>query len=92
MKKAHENPSESTFAAQEEALRKLARRLAVDENEIDDLVQESWLIALVQPRGRIRNPQAWLARVLRKSDLHVVRTTRKERLIFECIQKNSVRA
>jgi RNA polymerase sigma factor (sigma-70 family) len=46
-------------------VRRLARTLALDENEAEDLAQGTWLVALRQAPSSIQRPRAWLASVLR---------------------------
>lgn len=46
-------------------LRALARRLARDDAEADDLVQDTWTAAAAEPASVVRDPRAWLAGVLR---------------------------
>lgn len=46
-------------------LRQLARCLASDQVEVDDLVQETWLAALRSPPTPGRPPRPWLAEVAR---------------------------
>lgn len=48
-----------------EYLRALARRLARDDSEAEDLVQETWTAAVEQPERDVRNPRSWLAGVVR---------------------------
>lgn len=48
-----------------EYLRALARRLARDDSEAEDLVQETWTAAVEQPEHEVRNPRSWLAGVVR---------------------------
>ncbi len=60
-------------------LTQLARSLALDQNEADDLVQESWLIALARPPVSGRITQGWLATVIRNVQRLKLRTRRRER-------------
>ena len=46
-------------------LRRLASSLVVADGDAEDLVQETWLAALVRGPGRREESRAWLARVLR---------------------------
>jgi len=47
-------------------LRRLARGLVAGEGEADDLVQETWLVALRHPPRAGGSPRPWLARVARR--------------------------
>ncbi len=48
-----------------EWLRDLSRRLVVDANLADDLVQKTWLAAVERPPHHTQRPRAWLATVMR---------------------------
>jgi RNA polymerase sigma factor (sigma-70 family) len=48
-----------------EWLGRLARRLVSDPQAADDVVQETWLVALCRPPARIRHMRSWLATVAR---------------------------
>ncbi len=56
-------------------MRGLARSLLFDEHQVDDLVQQTWLLALRQPVARLSegSPRGWLATVVR----NLVRNTRR---------------
>lgn len=54
-------------------LRRLARRLITDASAADDLVQETWMAAIVRPRPREAPTRAWLAGVLRNKALSRLR-------------------
>jgi RNA polymerase sigma-70 factor (ECF subfamily) len=63
------NPPEHTLARlldHTEWLRALARRLVGDPSAADDLVQETWIVALRSPPVVDLPPRQWLAGVLRK--------------------------
>lgn len=49
-----------------EFVRRLARSLVVDEHEAEELVQETWVVALLKSPGRVEGLRPWLARVLRR--------------------------
>jgi RNA polymerase sigma factor (sigma-70 family) len=71
-------PSLETLLANAGWMRRLARRLARDEGEAEDLVQETWLAAL--RRGTEDEPPAgWLARVLRNLASKAERSRRHRR-------------
>ena len=61
-------------------LRSLARRLVLDDETADDLVQEAWLAALEQPPARVRDMTGWLRTVMRNMAVrhHVRRARRRE--------------
>src|SRR5688572_11481825 len=46
-------------------IRALARKLVLDEQRADDLVQQAWLAALEKPPATGAPIRAWLARVVR---------------------------
>jgi RNA polymerase sigma factor (sigma-70 family) len=46
-------------------VRALARSLLFDDNDVDDVVQKTWVAALERPPRRRRGIRAWLARVVR---------------------------
>lgn len=46
-------------------IKALARSLVFDQARVDDMVQETWLVALDCRPRTIRNPRAWLAGILR---------------------------
>ncbi len=46
-------------------VRRVAAALLPDPNEVDDVVQETWIRALDPARGDLRSPRAWLATVAR---------------------------
>ena len=60
-------------------LTRLARSLVLDQNEADDLVQESWLIALARPPVSGRITQGWIATVIRNVQRLKLRTRKRER-------------
>ncbi len=45
-------------------VRSLARQLVVDSAQVDDLVQDTWVVALRRPPGHANNLRAWLGRVV----------------------------
>ena len=61
------NPDKTLQALLAEApfLRRLARSLCHSEPDSDELVQETWLIALRQPPKTLDSPRGWLASTLR---------------------------
>ena len=59
-------PSPQFLAEHQQFVRRLALGLARDEAGADDLVQETWLAALVGGSGKIVNPRAWLATAMRR--------------------------
>ncbi|MBI4880598.1 MAG: sigma-70 family RNA polymerase sigma factor [Planctomycetes bacterium] len=66
----HESTNEGTWEgliAQTEWMRRLARRLVLDPNTADDVVQEAFVAALVSPPDARRPARPWLARVLTHS-------------------------
>jgi DNA-directed RNA polymerase specialized sigma24 family protein len=54
-----------TLLREERWVRRLARRLVVDPNEAEDLVQEAWLARLSAPPGERGLSRAWTNSVLR---------------------------
>lgn len=46
-------------------VRALARSLAADSADADDLEQKTWLAAIEHPPSSLNNPRAWLGRVVR---------------------------
>lgn len=56
-------------------LRAVARGLVADEQRADDLVQDTWAVALEHPPRHGAAPRAWLARILRR--LAIRRGTRE---------------
>lgn len=63
----------------EDWVRALARRLLGDETLVDEVVQETWLAALTRPVGELRNPRAWLARVVSNLSLRMRRDDGRRR-------------
>src|SRR5262245_20952367 len=64
-----------TLLAHEELLRALARDLLHDEHAVDDVVQQTWLVAL-QREPRISEAfGAWLLRIARNFALRALRTS-----------------
>ncbi len=65
-----------------EFIRALAKRLTSDAHAADDLVQQTWVVALVQPSGSLRRWRGWLATVVRhgawRSRRTRVRSERRE--------------
>jgi RNA polymerase sigma factor (sigma-70 family) len=45
-------------------VRSLARQLVVDSAQVDDLVQDTWMVALRRPPSHANNLRAWLGRVV----------------------------
>jgi RNA polymerase sigma-70 factor (ECF subfamily) len=71
-------PSLDVLLANAGWMRRLARRLARDEGEAEDLVQETWLAALRRGTGD-EPPASWLARVLRNLASKAERSRRHRR-------------
>lgn len=69
-------PSFDTLLAHEGFLRVLARSLVFDEQRADDLVQQTYLTALVRPPRR-DGVRGWLGRVLRNTARQVARSERR---------------
>lgn len=57
-------------------LRRFALDLIGDEQSAEDLVQETWLAALLKPPGHTGSLRAWLARVLRNRAFNRARANR----------------
>ncbi|HVS09663.1 MAG TPA: RNA polymerase sigma factor, partial [Planctomycetota bacterium] len=71
-------PSLEVLLANAGWMRRLARRLARDEGEAEDLVQETWLAALRRGPGE-EPPASWLAQVLRNLASKAERSRRHRR-------------
>ncbi len=54
-------------------VRSLARALLFEESDVDDVVQETWLVALEKRPHGIRSLRAWLGGVARKLALRLQR-------------------
>jgi len=54
-----------TLLAEREWVRALARSLAADVNQADDVEQQTWLATARHPPGDLSSPRAWLGTVLR---------------------------
>jgi RNA polymerase sigma-70 factor (ECF subfamily) len=61
------------------ALRALARRLAASDEQADDLVQETWIIALQHLPRAFEDPGRWLSSVLRNRHRENIRGERRRR-------------
>jgi RNA polymerase sigma-70 factor (ECF subfamily) len=64
-------------------VRALARSLLFDQQQVDDVVQQTWLVALGRPTARRGRLRPWLASIVRSQALHAgradARRTRRER-------------
>ncbi|MEM7305434.1 MAG: sigma-70 family RNA polymerase sigma factor [Planctomycetota bacterium] len=65
------------FRFHEASLRRLARRLVDDENDVDDLIQQTWLRWIQGRPSEDRPLLPWLATVLRREFFHERRATRR---------------
>ncbi|MEM7233660.1 MAG: sigma-70 family RNA polymerase sigma factor, partial [Planctomycetota bacterium] len=75
-------------------MRPLALRLVGDVDDADDVVQDSWLVAVAEPSARIRTePSRWLTGVLRRISAGVLRSrtvrARHERAVAEASPTHS---
>lgn len=61
--------------AQQASLRRLARRLLREPADVDDVLQEAWVVALENPPRHLGNVAAWLHRVTRNLALRRQRST-----------------
>ena len=59
------------FSEHEDLVRIVAGRFFVDENDIDDVVQETWIVGHQRSRESIRNPRAWFAEIARRVSLGI---------------------
>jgi RNA polymerase sigma-70 factor (ECF subfamily) len=64
-----------TLLAHEELLRALARDLLRDEHAVDDVVQQTWLVALQREPRMSEAFGAWLLRIARNFALRALRTS-----------------
>jgi RNA polymerase sigma factor (sigma-70 family) len=62
-----------TLLAHHEWMRRLARRLVLDDSEADDVVQEAWLKAVERPPVQPGALRAWLATVVRNAAKQLAR-------------------
>ncbi len=62
-----------TLLAHHEWMRRLARRLVLDDAEADDVVQEAWLRATERPPREAGALRAWLATVVRNAARQLAR-------------------
>ena len=62
-----------TLLAHHQWMRRLARRLVLDDSEADDVVQEAWLKATERPPEHVGALQAWLATVVRNAAKQLAR-------------------
>ena len=69
--------SNESLRRQNEALLRLATALVGNREDAEDALQDTWLAALRQPPGHVRNPDGWLRRVLRYRVFHLRRETTK---------------
>ena len=60
-----DSPQLSDLLKHRAFLERFARRLAQDDSVADDVVQETWLVALERPPRHRENLRAWLRRVAR---------------------------
>ncbi len=82
--------SAAELLANQDFVRRLARQLANDEAEGDDLMQEAWVAALERPPARASGLRAWLARVLRnRAALGLRRRARRARREIACARPES---
>ncbi|MEM8713954.1 MAG: sigma-70 family RNA polymerase sigma factor, partial [Planctomycetota bacterium] len=68
-------------------VRHVARTLVADAAKADDLVQESWLVALRRPPRESTNLRGWLGRVVRRQALQSGRSESRRRLREERASK-----
>lgn len=73
------SPSPLDYDLVQRRLHSLALRLVRDDATAEDVVQETWLAALDQPTGQVRDWTAWLGGVLRRVALGRHRKTRLRR-------------
>lgn len=73
------SPSPPDYDLVQRRLHSMALRLVRDDAAAEDVVQETWLAALDQPTGQVRDWTAWLGGVLRKIAHGRHRKTRQRR-------------
>jgi RNA polymerase sigma-70 factor (ECF subfamily) len=71
------NEDAAAFQGQDQALRRLARKLVFDVHEAEDVVQEVWLAALERPPAPELPRERWMARVARNLAAQVHRRKRR---------------
>ena len=64
---------------QAEGLRALARSLVLDQHDVDDLIQDAWLVALERRPDLLASPRGWMARVLRNLAFQLARKRGRQR-------------
>lgn len=65
------------FLEHAEWLERLAPALVFDSNQVDDVVQETWLTLLERPPRHATAPQGWLRSVLRNAARHSTRSRKR---------------
>ncbi|MFO0985482.1 MAG: sigma-70 family RNA polymerase sigma factor [Planctomycetota bacterium] len=65
--------------AHEHLIRALARELLHDEQSVDDVVQDTWLVAIQREPARSESLASWLARIARNFALRTLRGSARRR-------------
>lgn len=60
-------------------VRRLAESLLLDQDQVDDVVQQTWLAAMERTPRRVATPRGWLAGVVRNVALQMSRTETRRR-------------
>ena len=71
--------SEHEFHTQSATMERVVRRWVRDGQDVEDIVQDTWLVALEQERGRIQQLDRWLSSVARLRALRFHRSTANQR-------------
>ena len=71
------DPASEALQAQAEGLRSLARGLLADEHAAEDVVQDTWVVALTRPPAAPGSPGGWLRTVARSLALKRLRSDRR---------------
>ena len=82
--------AETDALAHEQTIRSVARRYLADANDVDDVVQETWLVGLRDTLRVRHNPRAWFAEVARRVALSVCST--RTRRSFQASELDELRA
>lgn len=72
-------PEPEHFLQHAASMRALARYLVRDDARVDDVIQETWLAALVRPPAEHGSLRGWLHRVLRSLAFRTLRDERRRR-------------
>ncbi|HGY90854.1 MAG TPA: sigma-70 family RNA polymerase sigma factor [Planctomycetes bacterium] len=74
-----DDPDLELLLSHGEGFRALARSLVLDQDDVDDLIQDAWLVALERRPDLLSSPRGWMARVLRNLAFQLARKRSRQR-------------